>query len=201
MLCRIVFFVGAVVFATMAAAGEASAQNWPDRPIKVIVPYAAGGATDAIARPWAEELSKAFGQQFVIENRGGASGMIGVEALVKSPPDGYTIIMTPNAPLSVLPILRKTPYDPTKDLQPIGRAGDVLNGLVIHPSLGIKSMKELIDYAKKNPGKLSYGSSGNGTANHLRLEALKMKTGVDILHIPYRGGADSPMICCPAPFT
>ena len=191
MLCRIVLFVGAVVFAAMAAVGGASAQNWPDRPIKVIVPYAAGGATDAIARPWAEELSKAFGQQFVIENHGGASGMIGVEALVKSPPDGYTLIMTPNAPLSVLPILRKTPYDPVKSLSPIGRAGDVLNGFVIHPAVGIKSMKELIDYAKKNPGKLSFGSSGNGTANHLRLEALKLRAGIDILHIPYRGDADS----------
>jgi tripartite-type tricarboxylate transporter receptor subunit TctC len=180
-----------ITFAVLASSGAVHAQNWPDRPVKVIVPYAAGGATDAIARPWCEELSKAFGQQFVIENRGGASGMIGVEALVKSPSDGYSLIMTPNAPLSVLPILRKTTYDPAKDLQPIGRAGDVLNGLVIHPSLGIKSMKELIDYAKKNPGKLSYGSSGNGTANHLRLEALKMKTGMDILHIPYRGGADS----------
>lgn len=191
LLRRIGAFLSGIIVAVLASSGATQAQNWPDRPVKVIVPYAAGGATDAIARPWAEELSKAFGQQFVIENRGGASGMIGVEALVKSPPDGYTLIMTPNAPLSVLPILRKTPYDPTKDLQPIGRAGDVLNGLVIHPSLGIKSMKELVDYAKKNPGKLSYGSSGNGTANHLRLEALKMKTGVDILHIPYRGGADS----------
>lgn len=188
---RIVLFALSLVAVALAVSATAQAQNWPDRPVKVIVPYAAGGATDAIARPWCEELSKIFGQQFVVENCGGASGMIGVEALVKSAPDGYTIIMTPNAPLSVLPILRKTPYDPVKDLQPIGRAGDVLNGIVIHPSVGVKTMKEMIEYAKKNPGKLSYASSGNGTANHLRLEALKMKTGVDILHIPYRGGADS----------
>lgn len=172
-------------------ATTARAEGWPDKPVRVIVPYAAGGATDAIARPWSEELSKAFGQQFVIENRGGASGAIGVEALVKSPPDGYTVIMTPNAPLTILPHLRKVAYDPIKDLTPIGFTGETLNGFVIHPSIGIKTMKALIDYAKKNPGKLSYASSGNGTANHLRLEALKLRTGIDILHIPYRGGADA----------
>lgn len=178
--------------ATLAlATGPVVAQKWPERPIKVIVPYAAGGATDAIARPWAEELSKAFGQQFVIENRGGASGMIGMEALVKSPPDGYTMIMSPNAVLSILPSLRKTPYDPLDDVVAIGHTGEVLNGFVIHPGVGVKTMPELIEHAKKNPGKVSYASSGNGTANHLRLEALKLRAGIDILHIPYRGGADA----------
>lgn len=177
--------------AAVSTTALAQATNWPDRPVRVIVPYAAGGATDAIARPWSEELSKAFGQQFVVENRGGASGMIGVEATAKSAPDGYTLIMTPNAPLTVLPSLKKTSYDPVADLVPIGHTGAVTNGFVIHPSLGIKSMKELIDYAKKSPGKLTYASSGNGTANHLRIEALKLKAGIDILHVPYRGGADS----------
>jgi tripartite-type tricarboxylate transporter receptor subunit TctC len=180
------------VVAARLISAEASAQgSWPDRPVKVIVPYAAGGATDAIARPWADELSKAFGQPFVIENRGGASGMIGMEALVKSPPDGYTLIMTPNAVLSILPSLRKTPYDPLTDVVPIGHTGEVLNGFAIHPKLGIKTMQQLVDYAKKNPGQVTYASSGNGTANHLRLEALKLKAGIDILHIPYRGGADA----------
>jgi tripartite-type tricarboxylate transporter receptor subunit TctC len=178
--------------ATMALAAQpAASQDWPDKPVKVIVPYAAGGATDGIARPWAEQLSKAFGQQFVVENRGGASGMIGMEALAKSAPDGYTLVMSPNAVLSVLPSLRKTPYDPLKDIVPIGHTGEVLCGHVINPKLGIKTMPELIAYAKKNPGKVSYGSSGNGTANHLRLEALKLKAGIDLLHVPYRGGADA----------
>ncbi|MGE0769170.1 MAG: Bug family tripartite tricarboxylate transporter substrate binding protein [Hyphomicrobiaceae bacterium] len=178
--------------ATMALTAQSVAsQEWPDRPVRVIVPYAAGGATDAIARPWAEQLSKAFGQQFVIENRGGASGMIGMEALAKSPPDGYTLIMSPNAVLSILPSLRKTPYDPLKDIVPIGHTGEVLNGHVIHPKLGVKTMQELVAYAKKNPGVVTYGSSGNGTANHLRLEALKLRAGIDILHVPYRGGADA----------
>ena len=135
--------------ASIAAPVAAHAQAWPDKPVKVIVPYAAGGATDAIARPWCEEFSKAFGQQFVVENRGGASGMIGVEALAKSPPDGATLIMSPNAPLTVLPHLRKTPYDPTKDLTLIGHAGEVLNGFVIHPSLGIKTLPDMIAYARR----------------------------------------------------
>jgi tripartite-type tricarboxylate transporter receptor subunit TctC len=169
----------------------AQAQTWPNRPVKLIVPYAPGGATDAVARPWADKLGQAFGQQFVVENRGGASGMIGVEAAAKSPPDGYTLLFTPSAPLSVLPHLRKTPYDPIKGFEPIGRAGDVINGFVVHPSVGVKTFAELLEYAKKNPGKLAYASSGQGTATHLRLEALKIKTGVDILHVPYRGGADS----------
>jgi len=179
-------------FASMTLGIAAQAQtSWPDRPVKVIVPYAPGGATDAIARPWCDELSKAFGQQFVIENRGGASGMIGVEAATKATADGYTLIMTPAAPLTILPSLRKTPYDPEKGLQPIGRTGDVLNGLTIHPSVGVKTMKEFVEYAKKNPGKLTYGSSGSGTATHIRIEALKLRAGLDILHVPYRGGADS----------
>jgi tripartite-type tricarboxylate transporter receptor subunit TctC len=188
---RVFIFSSSVLLAVSAFIGGAQAQSWPTRPVKMIVPYAPGGATDAVARPWADRLGQAFGQQFVVENRGGASGAIGVEAAAKSPPDGYTLLFTPSAPLSVLPHLRKTPYDPIKSFDPIGRAGDVINGFVIHPSVGVKTFAELLEYAKKNPGKLAYASSGTGTATHLRLEALKLKTGVDILHVPYRGGADS----------
>ena len=178
--------------APVASVGVAQAQtSWPDKPVRVVLPYAPGGATDAIGRPWADELSKALGQQFVIENRGGAAGQIGVEAVVKANPDGYTFLMSPNAPMSVLPVLKKVPYDPVKNLVAGARTGDVLCGFVIHPSLGIKTLKELVDYAKKNPGKVIYGSSGNGAANHLRLEALKLKAGIDILHVPYRGGGES----------
>jgi tripartite-type tricarboxylate transporter receptor subunit TctC len=132
-----------------------------------------------------------LGQQFVVENRGGASGMIGAEAAAKSPPDGYTVLLTPNAPLTVLPSLRPTPYDPIKSFDPVGRVGDVINGFVIHPSVGVKTFQEMVAYAKKNPGKLAYASSGSGTSTHLRIEALKLKAGIDILHVPYRGGADS----------
>jgi tripartite-type tricarboxylate transporter receptor subunit TctC len=168
------------------------AQSWPDKPVKVIVPFAPGGATDQTARVWAEKLSAAFGQQFIVENRGGgASGSIGIESVVKSPADGYTLLYSPNASLAVVPQLRKVNFDPVKDLDPIGRTGDGVYGFTIHPSLGVKTFNEMIEYARKNPGKLVYGSSGIGMANHLRIEAVKNKFNVDILHVPYRGGADT----------
>jgi len=184
-----------VLAAAALAAGPlsgtaASAAEWPERPVKLIVPYGPGGASDILARPWAELLTKAFGQQFIVENRGGAAGMIGTEAAYKAAPDGYTLLFTPNATLTVLPTLRQTPYDPAK-FEPVARTGDLITGFVIHPSVGVKSIPELIDYAKKNPGKLVYGSAGLGSATQLRVEALKLKAGIDILHIPYRGSADA----------
>lgn len=177
--------------AGVSTSTSAQTTNWPEKPVKLILPYAPGGATDAIARPWSEKLSQAFGQPFVVENRGGAGGMIGTEAAAKSAPDGYSLLLTPNAPLSVLPTLRQTPYDPIKGFAPVARVGDLVCGFVVHASLGIKSMAELIEYAKKNPGKLTYGSAGLGTATHLRIEMLKLKAGIDILHVPYRGSADA----------
>jgi tripartite-type tricarboxylate transporter receptor subunit TctC len=170
--------------------GRASAQAWPDKPVKVIVPFAAGGGTDVVARPWAEKLGQIFGQQFVVENRGGASGIIGTEATAKSPPDGYTLLVSSNTTTVNLPLLRKVPYDP-KSLVPIARLGDVVTGFVIHSSVGVKTFPEMVDYAKKNPGKLAFGSSGPGTGPHLRFEMMRYRTGVDILHVPYRGGADA----------
>ena len=165
---------------------------WPDRPVKVIVPFAPGGATDQTARVWAEKLTQEFKQQFVIENRGGgASGSIGVESVAKSPADGYTLLYTPNASIAVVPSLRKVGYDSVKDFDPVARTGDALVGFTIHPSLGVKTFNEMVEYARKNPGKLTYGSSGVGMANHLRIEAIKNKFSIDILHIPYRGGADT----------
>jgi tripartite-type tricarboxylate transporter receptor subunit TctC len=180
----------AAAAATLPSVG-ARAANWPEKPVKLILPYAPGGATDLIARPWSEALSKALGQQFVLEHRGGAGGMIGTEAASKSAPDGYTFLLTPNATMSVLPSLRKTPYDPVKSFMPVGRVGDLVCGFVIHPSVGVKTFQEMVDYAKKNPGKLTYGSAGLGTATQLRIEMLKFKLGLDILHVPYRGSADA----------
>jgi len=165
---------------------------WPERPVKIVVPFAAGGATDQTARVWADKLSSAFKQQFVVENRGGgASGSIGIESVVKSAPDGYVYLYTPNASIAVVPQLRKVNFDAVKHLDPVARTGDAVVGFTIHPSLGIHTFKEMIEYARKNPGKLTYGSSGVGMANHLRIEAIKSKFGVDIMHIPYRGGADT----------
>jgi tripartite-type tricarboxylate transporter receptor subunit TctC len=169
----------------------AQADKWPERPVKLILPYAPGGATDLIGRPWADKLTQELKQQFVIENKGGASGTIGTEAAAKSAPDGYTFLLTPNSPLTVLPTMRKTGYDPVKSFDPVGRVGDLICGFVVHPSVGVKSLKELVEYAKTNPGKLAFGSAGLGTSTHLRIETLKFRAGIDILHVPYRGSADA----------
>ena len=172
-------------------ASRLSAQaSWTDKPVKVIVPFAAGGGTDVVARPWCDKLGQIFGQQFVVENRGGASGLIGTEAAVKAAPDGYTLLIASNTTTVNLPLLRKVPYDP-KSLTPVALLGDVVTGFVIHTSVGVKTFQEMLEYAKKNPGKLAFGSSGLGTGPHLRYEMLRYKTGVDILHVPYRGGADA----------
>ncbi len=170
---------------------HAQTANWPAKPVRIVVPYAPGGASDIIARPWAEALSQSFGQQFVIENRGGAGGMIGCETVSKAAPDGYTFLLTPCAALTILPLLQKTPYDPQKGFVPVGRIGDTISGFVIHPAVGPRTLQETVAYAKANPGKLSYGSAGNGTITHFRLEMLKYRAGIDILHVPYRGSADS----------
>ncbi len=181
---------GATVAAGLPMRATAQVQNWPDKPVKFIIPYAPGGGSDLIGRPWAEKLSQAFGQQFIIENRAGAGGMIGTEAASKATGDGYTFLMSPNATLTVLPHMRKTPYDPNSFV-PIARIGDFVTGFSLHPAVGPKTFKEMVAHAKANPGKLSYGSAGLGTATHLRLEMLKYRAGIDILHVPYRGSADA----------
>lgn len=188
---RLTAGVFCIASVTTFLAGAREAQAWPDKPVKIVLPYAPGGATDAIGRPWAEKLTEAFGQPFVIENRGGASGMIGVEAVVKSAPDGYTFLLTPNSAIAIVPMLRKAPYDAITQLDPVARVGDIIGGFVVHPSVGVKTMKELIAYAKANPGKLTFGSAGLATSTHLRIEMLKLRAGVNILHVPYRGSADA----------
>ena len=185
--------LSAAALAGSAITTRASAQAaaWPSRPVKLIIPYAPGGASDIIGRPWAEVLSQSFGQQFIVENRGGATGMIGTEAVAKATPDGYTLLLTPSATMSILPLLRQTPYDPQKSFVPVARVGDTINGFVIHPATGLSTMKDTVDYAKKNPGKLIFGSAGLGGIQHLRIEMLKYRAGIDILHVPYRGAADA----------
>jgi len=163
---------------------------WPEKPVKFIVPFGAGGGTDALARFWAEQLSQAFGQQFVVDNRGGASGMIGTEAVAKSAPDGYTFLATSNTTPINLPLLRKVPYDPSA-LHAVVRLGDSVTGVSAHPSKGFKTLKDLVDYAKANPEKLTGATPGLGTNAHLRMEMLSYRTGAKFLHVPYRGGADA----------
>ena len=175
---------------SLLAPDMASAQAWPDKPVKIVVPFAAGGATDLLARPWADALGKAFGQQFVIENRGGASGLIGAEAAFRSAPDGYTFLFSSNSTTVFQPLLRKINYD-SKQFVLVARMGDSISGFVVHPKHGFKTLQDMIDYARKNPGKLVFGSSGPGTTTHMRLEALMHTAKIDIMHVPYRGGADS----------
>lgn len=181
--CLVALMLDALVGSTHGQ----SATDYPNRPVRVIVPYAAGGGTDFIARGTVEKLSQQMGQQFVIEYRGGAAGALGTEAVVKSPPDGYTLLLTPQAPIQLLPHLRKLNYDPLKDLVPVGRMSEQIAGFAAHPSLGVKNLTEFVALAKKNPGKYTFGTAGVGSVNHLRVETLKLMAGIDLLHVPYKG--------------
>lgn len=186
-LLALAVFAAIVVWATPARARD----DYPNRPVRIIVPYPAGASTDTIARPLAERLSNALGQQFVVENRGGAAGVLGAEMMTKAAPDGYTIMVTPQTPIVVLPGLRKMPYDPAKDFIPIARMSEVITGFAVHPSLGVKTLPEFIALAKKHPGKYSFVSAGVGTITHLRGEMLKIMAGIDLLHVPYRGNGEA----------
>ncbi len=165
--------------------------NWPNKPVRLIVNFAPGGSTDNATRPFADRLTKVFGQQFIVENRPGASGTIGAEAAVRSTPDGYTFLVTGSPVLIVIPQARKVNWDPFKDLVPIARFTDYMLPIVVNPSLPVNSIEELKAYAMANPGKLNCGSAGLGTFTHLICETLKSSAGIDNLHVPYRGGADA----------
>jgi len=160
---------------------------YPSRPVRFIVPSAAGGGTDIIARAVAQKLSETFGQQFVVDNRPGAGQMIGIELVARSPADGHTILMAAST-LAINSIMyKKVPYDPVRDFAPITQAASLPNILVVHPSLPVNSVKELVEYAKKNPGKLNFASAGIGTSPQMSIELLKSMTGIDMVHIPYKG--------------
>ncbi len=172
----------------LAMPNVARAQSdYPNRPVRCIVPYAAGGGTDFIARGTVERLSRQLGQQFVLEHRGGAAAVLGTEGVVKATPDGYTLLLTPQGPIQLLPHLRKLPYDPVADLIPVGRMAKQIAGMAVHPSVGVKTLAEFVALLKKNPGKYTYCTSGVGSVNHLRGETFKMMAGVDMLHVPYKG--------------
>jgi tripartite-type tricarboxylate transporter receptor subunit TctC len=167
----------------------AVAQTYPARPIRFIVPYPPGGSTDYTAREIAQRLSELWGQQLVIDNRGGAGSLIGHALAAASPPDGYTLLLGTSTGLSVAPALgTKLAYDPQKDFAPIGLAVYAPYILVVHASIPANSVKEFIDYAKKQPGKLNYASSGTGTPNHLGGELMDLLAGIRTVHVPYKGG-------------
>jgi tripartite-type tricarboxylate transporter receptor subunit TctC len=172
----------------LLVAGSAQADTWPVKPIRLIVPYAVGGSTDSTARLVAKSLGQRLGQPVVVENRAGAGGAIGQEIVAKSPADGYTLLFSAAGPLTVTPhIYAKLNYDPVKSFEPITLVATQPLLLVVNPSLKVNSVAELIKDAKAQPGKLNYGSFGNGSAAHLAGEYFKTLTRVDMKHVPYKG--------------
>jgi tripartite-type tricarboxylate transporter receptor subunit TctC len=165
------------------------AQGFPAKPIRWILPYPPGGGSDTIARPVARKLSENVGQQVIVDNRGGAGGNIGMETAARATPDGYTIVMGLTAQLAVNPALyQKIPYDPIRDFEPITLLANGAYVLAAHPSLPVKTMKDVIMIAKKRPGEILYASSGNGSGAHLASELLNNMTGIKLKHVPYKGG-------------
>jgi tripartite-type tricarboxylate transporter receptor subunit TctC len=176
-------FIGALAF----AASQASAQNYPSRSITVVVPFPAGGSADTLARLIGAKLSESLGQAVVVENKPGAGGNLGTDAVAKAAPDGYTLLLTPSS-IAIAPALyTKLPFDPIKDFAPVTLVGSIPMVVVVYPEFPPKTLLELIALAKAKPGEISYASAGNGSTNHLAVELFKIKTGIDMLHIPYRG--------------
>jgi tripartite-type tricarboxylate transporter receptor subunit TctC len=163
--------------------------NYPDRPVRLIVPFPPGGAFDTVGRPWAERIRPMLGQQIVIENIGGAGGAVGAANATRATPDGYTLLLAGATTHITEGLLKTKPmYDPMKDLTPVSAIGITAFAITTHPSVPVKDLKELVAYVKANPGKLSYGSAGHGSLNHLTGELFKLKTGLtDLPHVPYRG--------------
>ena len=166
----------------------ATAQQFPAKSVKIIVPFPAGGTVDFFARVISAKLSDALGQSVLVENRAGAGGNIAAEAVAKAAPDGYTLLMGSEIIAINTSLYTKIGYDPVKDLAPITLVGTVPNILIVHPSLPVNSVSELIALAKKTPGKISFASTGQGTSTHLSAELFKLMANVDMLHVPYKGG-------------
>jgi len=177
----------AACLAFLLAAGFAHAQTWPTRPVKIVVPFPAGGPTDVMTRALGEKLAQALGHPVVVDNKPGAGGTIGSDFVAKSAPDGYTLVMATSSTHSIGPYLAKVPYDPRKDFTPVVYVGKATNILVVSPTLNIHTLRELIDYAKKNPGKANYATSGIGSISHLTSEMFANMAGVKIVHVPYKG--------------
>jgi len=180
----------AFVSAVTSINGTVQAADYPSRPIHLIVPYAAGGAADSIARILAKRIGKSIGQTVVIENRGGGGSIVGTEFVNKAEPDGYTLLLGQSGPISINPaVYRNLPYDPTKDFAPISLTTTYPYIMVVNPSLGVKTLQEFVALAKSKPGQLNYGTTGVGAANHLVTELFNSKAGIKMTHIPYRGTA------------
>ena len=184
-----VAFALIVASVTAFAGGSAGAQSYPSRPIKLVVPYAAGGGSDVIARIFADRLSQRLKQSIIVENRAGAGGNVGADAVAKSDPDGYTILFTPQGPISIAQSLTPPPpYSAEKDLIPVAMLVWQPVLLVVNKNVPAGDLKAFIELAKKQPGKFNFGSAGLGTEMHLTGELLKIESGIDMVHVPYRGG-------------
>ena len=191
------FLIAAILgMAAHAVATTASAQNapgkssYPTRTIRMLLPFPPGGGSDIMARKFAQKMTERWGQQVVVDNRPGAGGNIAAEAAANAAPDGYTLLVAASAQLAVNPaVYPKLPFDPVKSFSPISLLGSVPNMLVANPSLPVHSLKEFIAFAKARPGQLSYATAGSGSTAHLSVELLKLETGIELLHVPYRGAA------------
>lgn len=182
--------IALIAVGLFAVAGYAGAQEYPNRPIRLILPYAAGGGSDLTARIIAEHLSNSLGQNVIVDNRPGASGLLGHTLGAKANPDGYTLLWCTIGPMAVnVSLHSKLPYDPLKDFEPITLTADSLQALVVHPSVPANNVKDFISLAKAQPGKLVYGSSGNGGALHLAGALFNLMAGTNMVHVPYKGGA------------
>jgi tripartite-type tricarboxylate transporter receptor subunit TctC len=181
------FIAFAAALISLSVQAQSAAPAYPIKPIKLIAPVAAGGGLDNIARAVAEKLSRSLGQTVVVENMGGGGGAIASQATAKAPADGYTLMIAYVGTHGTNPAVRTLPYDAIKDFTPIGMIGATPNVLIINPELPINNLKEFIEYAKKNPAKLSYGSAGPGTLTHLGMEQFKLAAGIFMVHVPYRG--------------
>jgi len=175
-----------IIGAVLTVHVGALAQEWPAHPVKVIVPYGPGGISDTLARMTADRLAKVFGQPFVIDNRGGAGGVIGTEAAARSPADGYTLYLAGGAQLTVNPLVKKLPYDPLKDFAPISMVSVNGMALTVHPDLPARSVREFIDYVRANPGKINYASAGLGQSSHLTPAAFAAREGLQMVVVPYQ---------------
>jgi tripartite-type tricarboxylate transporter receptor subunit TctC len=176
-----------LALATALAPALAFAQAYPSKAVKIVAPVQPGGGVDLVGRTVAEQLTKAMGQSFVVENVSGGGGVIASQAVAKAAPDGYTLMVGYVATHGTNPAVRKVPYDAVKDFTPVAMVGGTPNVLVVHPGVPAKTLAELVDYGRKNAGKLSYGSSGQGSLTHLAMEQFKQATGLDATHAAYRG--------------
>ena len=178
----------AILLCCAAWASAAAAQVWPSKPVRLIVPFAPGGSADTLGRLVAQKLSESFKQTFVVENRGGAGGVIGSELVAKAPADGYTLLVSGVASHGIAPALSKEfPFDPLRDFTHIALFGGPPGVLVVHPGVAAKDLREFVALLKAQPGRISYGSPGNGTQGHLLAEQLKQVAGIEMTHVPYKG--------------